>query len=480
MAPAAAAAAAALAPDAMQQFPEGAHVRLRSRVHGGYLHAGEDGVGVSLSWGRRSSMNAAWQVHRMTIDGTTYVLLHSAAYGRYLAASPHPAPPGHRGHSVVQGDYGEQGVNPILWKPVGSGHAGYVLLRHVSYRFLPANGRYRLWLSGAPVDDFDNQSTMMDWKVEAIPPRPAPPVLPPPTPIKRGGCCSLFLLHQEPGVLEKTIRLGCVACQRACNGSICRRCVAQVKKNLELMKKAGRDGFFGYCLKCHEVAKGSHLAHQDNIIPVDRYKGHLVAWVTGKENWAAIFHGIQSDMCYRPPIGRPFLLHTPEECCRCIECNDVMYTKRLYDMLSLYCTINCWLEERSGGGAAEVQVAEALLAMEFDSSTHAVCLTCSMAFSSSEASGHAEHDMLSIVMESGRLPRLQIPSAHYLAHVWRNIKGWDPDGMGDILIKDNSSPRCQTCQMRLVDGGSKTCSFECCLPQPSLLPRPLQRQQLAG
>ncbi|CAL5044432.1 unnamed protein product [Urochloa decumbens] len=188
MAAAAGAAAAAPAPDAMQQFPEGAHVRLRSRVHGGYLHADEDG--------------------RILHDGATCVLLHSAAYGRYLAASPEPAPPGHRGHRVVQGEHGEHGVDPILWKPVGSGHAGYVLLRHVSYRLLRANGRYRLWHAGVSVDDFDNQSTMMHWKVEAIPPRSAPPALPPPAPVRinRGGFRGLFLLHEEPVVLQRTIR----------------------------------------------------------------------------------------------------------------------------------------------------------------------------------------------------------------------------------------------------------------------------------
>ncbi|CAL5051216.1 unnamed protein product [Urochloa decumbens] len=200
--------AAAPAPDAMQQFPEGAHVRLRSRVHGGYLHADEDGVGVSLRWRRRGrgSVGAAWRVERILHDGATCVLLHSAAYGRYLAASPEPAPPGHRGHRVVQGEHGEHGVDPILWKPVGSGHAGYVLLRHVSYRLLRANGRYRLWHAGVSVDDFDNQSTMMHWKVEAIPPRSAPPALPPPAPINRGGFRGLFLLHEEPVVLQRTIR----------------------------------------------------------------------------------------------------------------------------------------------------------------------------------------------------------------------------------------------------------------------------------
>nr|CAB3469772.1 unnamed protein product [Digitaria exilis] len=201
----AAAVAVAGPPDAMQQFPEGAHVRLQSHVHGGWLHADKDGEGVSLRWGRRGSMGAAWRVEHILHDGTTCVLLQSAAYGRYLEASPHPAPPGHLGHRVVQGERGEQDMDPFLWKPVGSGHDGYVFLRHVSYRLLRANGRYQRWHDGVSVDDFDNQSTMMLWKVEAIPPRPTPPALPAPTPIKRG-FRGLFLLHEEPVVLQRTIR----------------------------------------------------------------------------------------------------------------------------------------------------------------------------------------------------------------------------------------------------------------------------------
>lgn len=167
----------------MEQFPDGAHVRLRSRVHAGYLHADEDGVGVSLRRWRRRSMNVAWKVHRILHDGSTSVLLHSAAYGRYLAASHDPAPPGHLGLRVDLGDY-DQDVDPILWKAVGSGDAGYVLLRHVSNRLLRANrSRFWFWHSSVSVDDFDNQSTMMHWMVEAFTPRPAPPVLRPSTPV---------------------------------------------------------------------------------------------------------------------------------------------------------------------------------------------------------------------------------------------------------------------------------------------------------
>uniref|UniRef100_A0A8I7B9J2 DUF569 domain-containing protein n=1 Tax=Hordeum vulgare subsp. vulgare TaxID=112509 RepID=A0A8I7B9J2_HORVV len=46
----------------MEQFHHGQHVRLRSRELGTYLHAEEDGRGVSLHH-RRVSMNAAWAVH---------------------------------------------------------------------------------------------------------------------------------------------------------------------------------------------------------------------------------------------------------------------------------------------------------------------------------------------------------------------------------------------------------------------------------
>jgi len=190
------AAAAGPAADAMQKFPDGAHVRLRSRVHGGYLHADEDGAGISLRWLRRRSANAAWRVQRILHDGTNCVLLHSAAYGRYLAASPDPAPPGHRGHRVVQGDYGEEeGVDPVLWKPVGSGHAGYVLLRHVYNGNLRANGRFCFWNnSGVSLDYyFGTRSTMRHWRVEVVPPRPqGAPDLPHPTRVSSPSFLSLL------------------------------------------------------------------------------------------------------------------------------------------------------------------------------------------------------------------------------------------------------------------------------------------------
>ncbi|KAI5006097.1 hypothetical protein ZWY2020_033340 [Hordeum vulgare] len=66
----------------MEQFHHGQHVRLRSRELGTYLHAEEDGRGVSLHH-RRVSMNAAWAVHvyQPPRSQVPYLLLHSAAYG---------------------------------------------------------------------------------------------------------------------------------------------------------------------------------------------------------------------------------------------------------------------------------------------------------------------------------------------------------------------------------------------------------------
>ena len=178
----------------MNRFPDGTHVWLRSRVRRGYLHADEDGSGVSLSTDR-ATLNAAWQVHRIVRQGVAYILLRCAAYGRYLGPSPPVAQPdGHRGRaavSAIQRDYSEPMQVNIRWRAqavtAGDGGGDYVLLYHWrdAELYLRANGRYRRWNTGvtvAPVDGNDgNESTMMHWTVEHIPPRPAPPALPAPT-----------------------------------------------------------------------------------------------------------------------------------------------------------------------------------------------------------------------------------------------------------------------------------------------------------
>jgi hypothetical protein len=159
----------------MEFFPDGVHVRLRSRGTGGYLHADEDGAGVSLRPRARASLNAAWRVQRVACHGSAYVLLQGAAYGRYLALSPEQAPPGHR---AVQSDHDAPGAQAIMWKAVRAvDGTDDVLVRHFSYRLLRADGRFRIWSTGVAVDEYGNRGTMMHWSVEAIPPRPAPPVL---------------------------------------------------------------------------------------------------------------------------------------------------------------------------------------------------------------------------------------------------------------------------------------------------------------
>ncbi|XP_062213573.1 uncharacterized protein LOC133914488 isoform X2 [Phragmites australis] len=186
----------------MEFFPDGDYVRLRSSVRGMYLHADEDGAGVSLSPRRaaRATLNAAWRVERIVRDGTTYVLLQGAAYGRYLAASFAPAPPGHLGQRVHARDHDVPEVDAIRWKAVRAedGDEDDIVLRHVTNRLLRANGRYRPWYTGVTVDDYANLCTMMHWVVEAIPLRPPPLLLPPF--LNQGGHGGLFWRRAEPVV----------------------------------------------------------------------------------------------------------------------------------------------------------------------------------------------------------------------------------------------------------------------------------------
>ncbi|CAM0955098.1 unnamed protein product [Alopecurus aequalis] len=185
----------------MDQFPDGHHLWLRSREHGTYLHADEDGHGVSLSR-RRASMNAAWAVHRNHGDDQ-HVLLYSAAYGRYLVATDASAPRGCRGFRVEQRNYdGELEQEAIRWQALTNGSGDYILLRNAAYGrygYLRANGRHPGWNEAVvsvddfpstvmqwvvvhipSVDPFDNFSTMMEWVVVPIPIRQSVPRLPRP------------------------------------------------------------------------------------------------------------------------------------------------------------------------------------------------------------------------------------------------------------------------------------------------------------
>ncbi|XBI35567.1 hypothetical protein VPH35_121234 [Triticum aestivum] len=134
-----------------------------------YLHADEDGHGVSLH-DRRASMNAAWVVH-LYHGHAEYVLLHSAAYG-------------HRGLRVELRDYAQPEVQAIMWKADGADSGDDVLLWQFTGRCLRANGRYLSWNNGVSAEDIEDTyivSTMMHWVVEPIPSREGMPPLPPPT-----------------------------------------------------------------------------------------------------------------------------------------------------------------------------------------------------------------------------------------------------------------------------------------------------------
>ncbi|CAO2184772.1 unnamed protein product [Urochloa humidicola] len=165
----------------MDLFPDGSHVRLRSRVLGTYISADEDGVGVSLS-PRRASLNSAWAVHRIMRGGISFILLHGAAYGRYLAL---------RGGRVAQRDRDDFDPDPdaLLWRAIRGWNEGDdVLIRHDDVqRNLRANASRLLpWRRRASVTVdrlLARRSKMMRWVVEAIPPRAAPPDLPPLVPV---------------------------------------------------------------------------------------------------------------------------------------------------------------------------------------------------------------------------------------------------------------------------------------------------------
>ncbi|KAF6999088.1 hypothetical protein CFC21_015159 [Triticum aestivum] len=111
----------------MDLFHDGHHVRLRNLVQRTYLHAADDGVGVTLRE-PRASMNAAWAVHIYHGDEGPYLLLHSAAYGRYLAAAARPARLGHIGLRAELSDYDLPEVEAIMWRAVGSGFEDDVVL----------------------------------------------------------------------------------------------------------------------------------------------------------------------------------------------------------------------------------------------------------------------------------------------------------------------------------------------------------------
>ncbi|KAF7013719.1 hypothetical protein CFC21_027782 [Triticum aestivum] len=197
----------------MDRFQDGHHVRLRSLVHRTYLHAADDGESVTLSQ-IHGSLNAVWAVHIYNggddaavgcdYGGGQRLLLHSAAYGRYLAATATPARLGHRGLRAELRDYDQPGVEAVMWQAVGSGFGDdVVLLRNVGGRYLRANGRYIRWNAGVSVDN--SFSSMMYWVVEPIPAREDMPALPAPPPNPPYGYL-LGVIYPEPERLIRFVR----------------------------------------------------------------------------------------------------------------------------------------------------------------------------------------------------------------------------------------------------------------------------------
>ncbi|KAI4977015.1 hypothetical protein ZWY2020_050622 [Hordeum vulgare] len=123
-------------------------------------------------------MHAAWSVDIYHRDGPQ-LLLHSAAYGSYLAATDARAPPGNRGCRAVQRDYDRRELEAVRWHAVWADSGNYVVLRDVAGRCLRANKRRLGRSNGVSVDDIDKVSTMMHWSVEIIPAREG---MPPSTP----------------------------------------------------------------------------------------------------------------------------------------------------------------------------------------------------------------------------------------------------------------------------------------------------------
>uniref|UniRef100_I1PZR7 DUF569 domain-containing protein n=1 Tax=Oryza glaberrima TaxID=4538 RepID=I1PZR7_ORYGL len=169
----------------MEKFHDGHHVWLRSRVHGTYLRAGEDGSGVSLHEGR-ASVHAAWAAHILHLDGGDILMLHSAANGRYLAAPR----TGWSWNSVDLRDLNQLPSFTVGWFAVTAGSGDYVMLRHSSGLFLRADGGNLLCNSvGVIVDMFDfRRREIRQWVVEAIPPRDSMPILPNPSPTAFSWC----------------------------------------------------------------------------------------------------------------------------------------------------------------------------------------------------------------------------------------------------------------------------------------------------
>ncbi|EEE65140.1 hypothetical protein OsJ_20217 [Oryza sativa Japonica Group] len=165
----------------MERFQDRHHVWLRSREQGLYLHADlADGSSVYLH-PYRATARAAWAVHVLHHFDGRMLMLHSAANGRYLAATTSPwAATAARfglggGNRVTLRDLDRLPMFAAGWFPIVSA-SGDVLLGHASDRFLRAIDRGDG--NGVTVEVSDSRRPNTPWVVEAIPPIESIPRLP--------------------------------------------------------------------------------------------------------------------------------------------------------------------------------------------------------------------------------------------------------------------------------------------------------------
>jgi hypothetical protein len=175
-------------PTAMDLFPAGGFVRLRAPFYDTYVYADHDAVGVSR-WpliGGAPAINAVWMVEHCFVEGDAapYIMIQSAAYGRYLAVSNQRVG-AQLGFRVVQRDDDSPNLDPrFVWRPYRV-QGGYVVLSNPwdlnlrAYAVtLPHDFCACPWIAMAD----RSIDCGLHWEVEAIPPSPEPLPLPPPAP----------------------------------------------------------------------------------------------------------------------------------------------------------------------------------------------------------------------------------------------------------------------------------------------------------
>lgn len=166
---------------AMDLFPDGAHVRLRSGTRDR-----ESGIQMllcaDLDWegiyaipvqgtfaSQGTVLSTVWRVRHRMMNGDNFLLLQGAAFGRYLAVSSSPPPPPLRGRAAVQRTFdNSHGVEALLWRPLRvHGHSKQIRLHHFRGH-LQANRRSSTYMVTVNPSFTDTHRRMTRWVVEAV------------------------------------------------------------------------------------------------------------------------------------------------------------------------------------------------------------------------------------------------------------------------------------------------------------------------